>query len=276
MYLFENIRLAVSSLRSNKMRAVLTMLGIIIGITAVITITTLGNSLKKTLANSFNKLGGQTFEVNYRIKDDNIDENGVYMYKPMDESDYISDDMLRELEEKYPERYLVSRSNSLGKGSVTNKKGDKLKMSIDGVTEGYMKSSTLYQMLKGRTVSEEDDKGKKHAIVVSDVFVKQYFGSESANAVGSDISVDIDGICDTDFTIVGVFKYPKILEKYQQSSSNFMDRTTLAVIPYNTVKKISSSASVCPTESEISPVVTSSFNAVSSALSLTSLPDICS
>ena len=243
MYLFENIRLAVSSLRSNKMRAVLTMLGIIIGITAVITITTLGNSLKKTLANSFNKLGGQTFEVDYRIKDDNIDENGVYMYKPMDESDYISDDMLRELEEKYPERYLVSRSNSLGKGSVTNKKGDKLKMSIDGVTEGYMKSSTLYQMLKGRTVSEEDDKGKKHAIVVSDVFVKQYFGSESANAVGSDISVDIDGICDTDFTIVGVFKYPKILEKYQQSSSNFMDRTTLAVIPYNTVKKISSSAS---------------------------------
>ena len=64
MFLFENIRLAISSLRSNKMRAVLTMLGIIIGITAVITITTLGNSLKndssqymvRTFANMFHDL----------------------------------------------------------------------------------------------------------------------------------------------------------------------------------------------------------------------------
>lgn len=236
MFLFENIRLAISSLRSNKMRAVLTMLGIIIGITAVITITTLGNSLKKTLANSFNKIGGQTFEVNYRIKYDN-EEDGEYIYKPMEESDYISDEMLDELEKKYPGRYLISRDNSLGNGKISNKRGDKLKVSIDGVTEGYMKSNSMYKLIKGRFVSEEDDNGKKHAIMVSDVFVKQYFGSENVNAVGCDISVDITGICAADFTIVGVFKYPKLLEKYQQSN-NFMDRVTPVMIPFNTVKKL--------------------------------------
>lgn len=239
MFLFENIRLAIASLRSNKMRAILTMLGIIIGISAVITITTLGNSLKKTLSNSFNKLGGQTFDVEYHFKrDENESEDGSLMYRPMQDDDYITEDMLKELEEKYPGRYLVSRSNEIGTGKASTKKGDKLNVSITGVTEGYMKSSSIYKLLNGRTINEDDDKGKKHAIVVSDVFVKQYFGYENANAVGSDINIDITGVCDTDFTIVGVFKFPKILEKYQQSTSNFMDRETPVMIPFNTAKKL--------------------------------------
>lgn len=239
MFLFENIRLAIASLRSNKMRAILTMLGIIIGISAVITITTLGNSLKKTLSNSFNKLGGQTFDVEYHFKrEENEGEDGSLMYRPMQDDDYITEDMLKELEEKYPGRYLVSRSNEIGTGKASTKKGDKLNVSITGVTEGYMKSSSIYKLLNGRTINEDDDKGKKHAIVVSDVFVKQYFGYENANAVGSDINIDITGVCDTDFTIVGVFKFPKILEKYQQSTSNFMDRETPVMIPFNTAKKL--------------------------------------
>ncbi|MBR5684304.1 MAG: ABC transporter permease [Ruminococcus sp.] len=242
MFFFENIRLAIASLRSNKMRAILTMLGIIIGISAVITITTLGNSLKKTLSNSFNKLGGQTFDVEYRFRyEENEGEDGIAMYRPMTDDDYITDDMLKELEELYPGRYLVSRSTELGVGKAKNKKGDKLNVTISGVTEGYMKADNLSKILRGRTINDDDDNGKKHAIVVSDVFVKQYFGYDDANAVGSDISVDIEGICDTDFTIVGVYKYPKIYEKYQQSTSNFMDRETPVMIPYSTAKKISHS-----------------------------------
>lgn len=47
MNLVENIRLAFESLRVNRMRAFLTMLGIIIGISAVITITTIGSSYRR-------------------------------------------------------------------------------------------------------------------------------------------------------------------------------------------------------------------------------------
>lgn len=43
MQLFENIGMALTSVRSNKMRSLLTMLGIIIGIAAVIAIETVGN-----------------------------------------------------------------------------------------------------------------------------------------------------------------------------------------------------------------------------------------
>ena len=45
MQLFENISMAFASVRSNKMRSLLTMLGIIIGIAAVIAIVTVGNSM---------------------------------------------------------------------------------------------------------------------------------------------------------------------------------------------------------------------------------------
>ena len=44
----EYILMALASLKANKMRAFLTMLGIIIGISAVITITTMGNIMRKT------------------------------------------------------------------------------------------------------------------------------------------------------------------------------------------------------------------------------------
>ncbi len=238
MFFFENVRLAFASLKSNKMRSILTMLGIIIGICAVITITTLGTSLKKTLANSFNKLGGQTFSVEYRFKRGSSDDDDGYSYRDMTEDDYITENMLDELEEKYPGRFLVCKSNTCGTGNVTNKKGNKLNVRIDGVSEGGMKSDSLIKMLSGRTITEEDDKLYKHAIVVSEVFVKQYFGSENANAIGCDISIDVNGACDSDFTIVGIFQYPKILEKYQQSTANFMDRFTPVYIPYNTANKL--------------------------------------
>ena len=41
----ENVLVALAGLRANLMRAILTMLGIIIGITAVIAIMTVGNSI---------------------------------------------------------------------------------------------------------------------------------------------------------------------------------------------------------------------------------------
>ena len=48
--IWENIKLALGGLRSNKMRALLTMLGIIIGIGSVIAIVTVGNSLTSTVS----------------------------------------------------------------------------------------------------------------------------------------------------------------------------------------------------------------------------------
>lgn len=57
MNLFENIRLAFSTIRGNKMRSFLTMLGIIIGIAAVVAISAIGNGGKYQIQKVWNSLG---------------------------------------------------------------------------------------------------------------------------------------------------------------------------------------------------------------------------
>jgi putative ABC transport system permease protein len=239
MFFLENVRLAFASLRSNKMRSLLTMLGIIIGITAVITITTLGNSLKATLANSFNQIGGKYINMYYSFKYE-PDENGEYpQFRDMTDDDYITEEMLDELEEKHPGKYLWSRSMTYGAGTVANSKQQKLNVAVEGVTDGYISGDNTYKIIDGRSFTNEDEKGMKHCCIVSDVFVKQYFGRENANAIGCDITVDITKGVSSEFTIVGIYRYPKIYEKYLQNGVSFMDRETEVFIPYNTCKKLS-------------------------------------
>ena len=57
MLILENILLALDALRSNKSRAFLTMLGIIIGIASVIAIMTLGNTLSTSVSDSMSGMG---------------------------------------------------------------------------------------------------------------------------------------------------------------------------------------------------------------------------
>ena len=239
MFFIENIRLAFASLKSNKMRAMLTMLGIIIGISAVITITTLGNSLKKTLANSFSQIGENYFSIQYMFKNEKDEDGNYAQYRPMQDEDYITEEMYDALEEKYPGKYLWSRSCTCGSGNVINPKSQKLNISVQGVTEGYIKGGSMYKIIEGRCINSADDKGKKHSVIVSDIFVKQYFGNENANALGKNITVDIEGICSADFTIVGIYKFPKIMEKYLQPGISLMDRKTPLLIPYETGLKLS-------------------------------------
>lgn len=52
MNLLECLRSALIAIRSNKLRSLLTMLGIIIGISAVITITMLGSTLSASVSNA--------------------------------------------------------------------------------------------------------------------------------------------------------------------------------------------------------------------------------
>ena len=63
MQLFENISMALASVKSNKMRSALTMLGIIIGIAAVIAIETVGNSMTGSVTDSMAGMGASNISV---------------------------------------------------------------------------------------------------------------------------------------------------------------------------------------------------------------------
>ena len=237
MFIIENIRLAFGALLTNKMRSLLTMLGIIIGISAVITITTIGNSMQKTLANTFSLMGTAGYGVRYELKNREADEYSGNYYE-IQQTDRVSKDMLNALREEYGDKYLVSLENSFGAGSIRNAKGQELTFIIMGGSSGFFKSSEMYyKLLKGRYPNDTDSDRMKNAIMVSDVFVEQYFDLD-VDPIGKTVSINMMRDCNADFVIVGVYKYPQDLMKYLDPGKSTMDMMTLMFIPYQTARHL--------------------------------------
>lgn len=69
MFIKENIALALAGLKSNKMRALLTMLGIIIGIASVISIVSVGNAMTSSVTSSMADMGSSNIMVNVTERD---------------------------------------------------------------------------------------------------------------------------------------------------------------------------------------------------------------
>ena len=143
--LFENIRLALTSLKSNKMRALLTMLGIIIGISSVIAIMTIGNSVSKKASASMSSMGVNNINVmiNVREYEDEVTDEG-YIFKAdevnfssMDSDNFFSREMLAAYCEEYPDE-IVAISAEESMDNLTAEYGKKsVSVSLDGISMGY-------------------------------------------------------------------------------------------------------------------------------------------
>ena len=235
MFFLENVRLAFGALVNNKMRSLLTMLGIIIGISSVIMITTIGNSLQKTLANTFGMLSEVGYQVDYGFKDFETEDASDWDFR---DSDYITKEMLDTLYEEMDGKYLVSQQKWLGDATIRNSKNQMLKLSVSGASGGTMTSMVnIYKLIKGRYLTEEDTRRIKNAAMVSDVFIQQYF-LDGEDPIGKTISVNVTGICNADLVIVGIYKTPKILEKRVDPGASLMDKETEVFIPYQTAMRL--------------------------------------
>ena len=133
MMVYENIRLALFSLKANKMRALLTMLGIIIGIGSVIAIMTVGDSVTSTVAESMSSLGANNVTISLEERKDDEDENASMMGMSWDSSsdenakqptqkDYMTSDMLRQMKETFGDGIKAySITEQVGNGELQQK-----------------------------------------------------------------------------------------------------------------------------------------------------------
>ena len=121
MSLAENLRLALEGLRANKMRAVLTMLGIIIGIAAVIGILTVGDGLSGSITGTMSSFGASTVSVSLQAKESGLDSMSSSMlgFAAPEEDDLITEEMIEELRKRLgAEIEYVSLTESVGSGQV--------------------------------------------------------------------------------------------------------------------------------------------------------------
>ena len=82
----QSFRLAIKSLTTSKMRALLTMLGIIIGVGAVIVILSLGNGLTGMVQQQVDKMGINMIQVNIWGRGDGVMPDPQDMYDLVEEN----------------------------------------------------------------------------------------------------------------------------------------------------------------------------------------------
>lgn len=231
--LYENILLAISGLRANKMRALLTMLGIIIGIGSVIGIVMVGDSMTNSMTSSLQEMGANTVQISLQQRES---ENGTGYSVYMDEEDYINDEMIEAFLQDYGDVVeSVSLQESMGSGRVTE--GHRYaNVSISGVNSGYQSANHL-TMLGGRFIGDKDNKGVKNVAVVSDRLVNNMFG-QGQNPLGKEIKVNC-GKEQYTFTIIGVYQYEQnAMMAMMGAAASDADITTDLFIPIQTEWKL--------------------------------------
>ena len=143
MGFWENIALAFAGLKSNKMRSFLTMLGIIIGISSVIAISTLGSIMEASVMDIFNSQGGSNL-VGFQLT---MKQDAARDY--IMNEDFITGDMVKSVQEKFGDEIdaiILSAGSSSGKLTLHRKDYD---INLYGVNSGYVKSS-MTKVIAGR------------------------------------------------------------------------------------------------------------------------------
>lgn len=210
---FENIMLALSSLRSNKMRTILTMLGIIIGIGSVICIDTLGNSLTKTVTDTMESSGGNTIYLSLQQKqtevessDSGMEFRGPRRMREATEDDKFTNEMLLDLTETFPEEIKnIQVNSSLGSGQV--KIGSEYAyVEVSGILPSEFSSAKPPEILAGSEFDDQAYSEGRAVAMVSDYFCNNLYDGDYDKALGETIEVTI-GQKYYSFTISGVYKY---------------------------------------------------------------------
>lgn len=236
---FENIKEAITSIFSNKMRSILTMLGIIIGISSVIIITTIGGSIQSTLTSTLNSLGGNTISAYVEARYPESDEDWeTWVYPEMTDADYVTQDMIEGLIAAYPDEVSgIAAQEYLGNGVIKDDTDadNYANVSITGITPEYLDYLKL-EIASGRNLSAEDNSGKKRVCLVADTMAESYFAGK--NPIGQQLSVAVNDGSYYNFVIVGVYEYNQALFGQVDTSIPAKDRTTEMMIPLRTCFKL--------------------------------------
>ncbi len=229
MGLFENISMALAGLRANKMRAFLTMLGIIIGIGSVIAISTLGSIMEASVMDIFNSQGGSNLMQFYvTMKSEPARE--YYL-----DEDLITGEMIDAFEERFPDEVECVIINNGSTGGTMNIRHKEYDVTVYAVSPGYIRQS-MTTVEAGRYISDRDCEELRYTCVISDKQAEKLFGSKRG-AIGKRITVTLTGGDMIDLTVVGVYKY-QISGIMSTMVGNIDDWNNEIYMPYTTMGRL--------------------------------------
>lgn len=239
--------MALASVRSNKMRSLLTMLGIIIGIAAVIAIVTVGNSMTGTVTDSMSGMGVSNITVSLTQKDSDDTSGtaqGVTLRRFMDSTpaadDLISQEMIDDFMADFPDQVnRIELSQEVGNGTIA-KYGDPnttIRTTVSGANaDSLLAKEEDTPILAGRWLDDGKDAGR-YVAVVSEKFVEQAIGGSNTDAIGKSFTLTINKNLYT-FYITGVYEYTEDVYASMFGATDDDQIQTNVYIPLDVAKSI--------------------------------------
>lgn len=204
--IFQSIKMAWSSIASNKMRTFLTMLGIIIGVASLIVLVSIADGAAGSVTEQISSMGTNLLTVS--IQDDK--ENPLRLSE-------LSD---------FADGEMVSMAAPFAQTSVTAKSGyTSDSMTVYGTTGAYKKIQGL-TLGNGRWLNKADVDNHTYVVVLNAYAATQLIGR--TNCVGESISLD-----GKKYQVIGV------LQEEQNGISSQESERMEAYIPYTSLTRLS-------------------------------------
>ncbi len=208
---FESVKMAFESLRANRMRALLTMLGIIVGIASVIAIVALGEGGKSEVMSQFDRIGASTVSISVRRNRST-------------EADYITARDVAYIRDNIDTVKWVSTPVQTLCSVATE---DASSMASLAAIDSYFSYFGELEIVHGRTFSEIEYEDGRGSVIIDRTGAMRMFGAE--NAVGETLAIRKDGRQMT-ATVVGVCE--SITTQMNEMMARYADESDAFVIPF--------------------------------------------
>lgn len=217
MLILENIRLAFSTITANKMRSFLTMLGMIIGISAVVAISAIGNGGRYQIEKSMEQFG-----TNRLLLFMNWEK-----YDEMKLRDYLEDRDIEAIKKIDGVEAITPLYEDWNNIQVKDKYMNIILVGANADSQVI----TNVEMIKGRFINDNDVNSLTRNIVISEKEAREFFGS--IDVLGETVTVN-SYWGPIDFRIVGISKYEDNLFSGGMNSGNAQ-----VYVPISTIMKLS-------------------------------------
>lgn len=216
MSIVESFKLALSSIWKHKVRSILTMLGVIIGVAAVIIIVAIGQGAKTKMTEELFATEENAVDLWYEpIPVEGEDESEMSWEEPV----LTSEDV--EVLSKVPGvKAVIATNQGWGPMVYEDKQGE---MQITGVGPEFFTARNI-QVVEGRPINSRDTDGLNRVIMV-DTKAREKFFKNKADIIGE--IVDVNG---NPYKVVGVYESP-IPEQYRSEDGEMlMPRTVISMM----------------------------------------------
>ena len=208
----QSFRLAIKSLRASKMRAFLTMLGIIIGVASVIILVSLMNGLSQDMTSRFESMGTNTITINIMGRGTNRT---------------LSMDQVEKLVEENPD-YLDKYSPKVSASVTAKYDVNSVDTTVVGVNEYYDEMQSV-AVTDGRFIQYIDCDRRLKVCVIGTYEAQELFAG--VDPLGETIKLN-----GSSYTVVGV------LEESDDSTESSGD--DIIYVPYTAATRLANSATI--------------------------------